>query len=80
MCELLPTSNNVISLQIKERVLCTALPLWGWQQLTEKSSKTPSCSLPPPAVTGSCVCTLDSLVWETSVFLEQAAGIFVFSF
>lgn len=29
----LVVAHNVISLQIKERVLCIAFPLWGWQQL-----------------------------------------------
>lgn len=42
VCELylsysLGIAHNVISLQIKERVLCLAFPLWGWQQVTENS-------------------------------------------
>lgn len=42
VCELhlsysLVIALNVISLQIKERVLCIAFPLWGWQQLIENS-------------------------------------------
>lgn len=30
-------AHDVISLQIKERVLCIAFPLWDWQQLIENS-------------------------------------------